>query len=256
MTTDVATAVPSVNLDPNAAEKRSLTDIYRVKSAAYEYASEEYSARAGGARPLQFTIEWEALTFRFADNPTTNPILKRSINVTDKNGAVMTWGDPANPEPTAEDSFPIQVSKHFAKCGTILGTDPHIIDGQVYLCERRTLRAGKSEVTTLVPLERLPDTFTFEGDVRVVQGKESGTAGNPATGVTAAPTGPSAETAFKALAAAMNGKGSSEMVNVALSDATVSQQSDVLQQVAAGAPAIEALKAFGTFSPEGVFAAA
>jgi len=247
---------PPVNLDPGSAEKRSLTDVYRVKSAGYEYASEEYAAKAGGAKPLQLTIEWEALTFRFADNPTTNPLLKRSINVTDKNGAVMNWGDPNNPEPTSDDSFPIQVSKHFAKCGVNLGSDPHVIDGKVFRCERTTLRAGKAEVTTLIPREQLPADFSIpEADVRIVTGRsEQGQAGNPATGA-AVPTGPSKEAAYQALAAALNGKKSSEMVNAALADATVAAQSDVLAEVAAGAPAIEALKAFGSFAADGTFTA-
>ncbi len=259
MTTETVVP-PQVNLDPNAAEKRSLTDVYRVKSSGYEYSSDDYYNKAVAAaqgrgeaappRQLQWAIEWEALTFRFADNPDTNPIIKRSVNVTDKNGAPATWGDPTNPEPTADDSFPIQLSKHFAKLGFVVGTDPHVIDGKIFVCEKRTLRAGKSEISPLVPVAiGLPVTTP----PRIVQAREQGTAGNPATGTVPATSGPTVEIAYKALAAAMNGKKSGDMVNVALSDSTVSAQSDVLQQVAAGAPAIEALKAFGSFSPEGVF---
>lgn len=258
MTTE--TAAVQVNLDPNAAEKRSLTDVYRVKSSGYEYSSDDYYNKAVAAaqsrgeaappRQLQWAIEWEALTFRFADNPDTNPIIKRSVNVTDKNGAPATWGDPTNPEPTSDDSFPIQLSKHFAKLGFVVGTDPHVLDGQVFVCEKRTLRAGKAEISPLVPVAigQVPD-----GPPRIVQAREQGVAGNPTTGAPAAPSGPTVADAFKALAAAMSGKKTSDMVNVALSDSTVSAQSDVLQQVAAGAPAIEKLKEFGTFSPEGVF---
>lgn len=255
--TTEAPQVPQVpNLDPSAAEKRSLTDVYRVKSASYEYASDEYAAKAGGSKPLQLTIEWEALTFRFADNPTTNPVLKRSINVTDRNGAFMTWGDPTNPEPTSEDSFPIQVSKFFAKCGVKISSDPHVLDGKVFVCERRTLRAGKSEVTTLVPLETRPADFSIaEKDIRIVSGRsEQGTAGNPATGA-AAPTGPSKDEAYKALAAVMNGKKQGDMVSVGLADPSVAANAEVLTEIAAGAPAVEALKAFGSFAADGTFTA-
>lgn len=246
--------MPPVNLDPGSAEKRSFTDVYRVKSASYEQASEVYAARAGGARPLQLTIEWEALTFRFADNPTVNPILRRSVNVTDKNGAPMTWGDPKNPEPTSEDSFPIQVSKHFAKCGVTLGTDPHVLDGKVFRCERTTLRAGKTELQTLIPIERMADDFSVpESEIRIVTGRsEQGQAGNPATGA-AVPTGPSKDEAYKAVAQALNGQNKTSLVNVALGATT---NPDVLAEVAAGAPAIAVLETLGSFAADGTFTAA
>jgi hypothetical protein len=262
LTTETA-APPQVNLDPNAAEKRSLTDVYRVQSSGYEYSSDDYynkavagaQARGQAAPPrqLQWCIKWEALTFRFADNPDTNPIITRSVNGTDKNGAPATWGDPANPEPTADDSFPIQLSKYFAKLGFVVGTDPHVLDGKVFVCEKRELRAGSTHITPLIPVAigTAPDPSVTP---RIVTAKEQGTAGNPA-GAPAASTGPTLDDAYKALATAMNGKKSGDMVNVALADSTVSAQSDVLQQVAAGAPAIEKLKEFGSFSPEGVFTA-
>jgi hypothetical protein len=251
---------PQVNLDPDAAEKHSLTDVYRVRSSGYAYSSDDYynkvvaaalsRGEAAPTRQLQWAIEWEALTYRFADNPDTNPIIKRSVNATAKNGAPATWGDPKNPEPTTGDSFPIQLSKYFAKLGFKVGIDPHVLDGQIFVCEKRTLRAGKSEITPLVPIAigQVPTDAP-----RIVQAREQGQDGNPSAGVVAAPSGPSIDDAYMALATAMNGKKTSDMVHVALADSIVSAQSDVLQQVAAGAPAIEQLKAFGSFSPRGVF---
>ena len=241
------------NLDPNAAEKRTFRDIYRIRSASYEESSDDYTAKAGGKR-MQLTIEWEGLSFRFADNPTENPIMKRSINVTDKNGEFMGWGDPNNPEPTSEDSFPMQMAKVFAKCGTVIGTDPHVLDGHVYVGETVTLRAGRGELKTIIPVERLADDYVFEGEVRILQPREQGQAGNPAAGV-AAQSGPTKEAAYKALATALNGRNKSEILDIALGHDVVSAQSDVLSDCTSGEAAITALGAYGSFAADGTFTA-
>lgn len=252
MTTEAPT-VPEINLNPNDATVRVLSDVYRLK-ADYRYASDEYVARRDdGARPLQWHLEWEALSFRFSDNPDTNPIIQRSVNVIDKNGQPATWGDPTNPEPTKDDSFPIQLSKYFAKCGVIVGTDPHVLDGRIFVAERRTLKAGNTEIDTLVPVQLLAE-FTPPDPIRVVQSKERGTAGNPATGAAAAaPAGPSKDEALKALATAMAGKTAADLVAVALENTTVQGNGDVLAMAAQGTPAVEALKALGEWDAKGKF---
>ena len=260
--TSTAAVTPAINLAPEDAVQRVDTEVYRVLSSRYEYSSDDYynKAVAGAAargqaappRQLQWAIDWECLTMRWSDNPDKNPVTTRSVNVTDKNGAPATWGDPKNPEPTSDDSFPIQLSKYFAKLGVRIGNDPHIIDNMVFVCEKKTLRAGKTEIKPLVPVaigQAPPTDFV----PRVVTGNaERGTAGNPAT-AQSVPTGPSADDAFKALAVAMNGKRTGDMTAVALADPIVCQQPEALTAVAAGAPAIEKLGTFGSFSPEGVF---
>ena len=255
MTQDAPATMPAINLNPaEAAKGRSFTDIYRVKEARYEQASEEYAAKAEGNRPWQLTIEWEGLSFRFANNPDENPIIRKSVNVTDKNGNPINWGDAENPEPTADDSLPIQLSKYFAKLGFVIGTDPHVIDGQVFECERKDLRGGKGArpVNAIVPVAlATPPT----DPPKIIQSRETGgQAGNPAA-ATAAPSGPTKEAAYQALAAALNGKKSSEMVQIGLADNVVSAQTEVLSEIAQGAPAIEALKAYGSFAADGTFTA-
>lgn len=252
MTTDLA-STPQVNLNPADATERVNTDVYQVKTSEFRYASDEYMAKAdpGAPRPLQWHIEWLGLSFRFdnQEDPSQPPTIQRSLNVTDKNGATAFWGT-KDPEPGPKDSYPLQLSKYFAKLGLVLGSDPSVINGMTFVCENKTLQAGAgTPVNVLVPIARFEGPFT--GELRIVKTKQGQAQSGNGTGPAAAPA-ISDDQAWAALAGAMDGKNVSELVNVALQTAEVAQTPSVLGVVAGGKGRPE-LEKLGSVDDAGVF---
>lgn len=244
---------PVFNLNPTQARQRSLTDVYRVKVSEHVPASDEYVAhRQDGKRPLQWHIVWEALSFRFEDHPDENPLIHRSVNLTDRNGQPAIWGDPTNPEPGNQDSFPIQLSKYFARCGVSIGSDPSVIEGMAFVCERKILHAGKAELQVLVPVQLL-DGFVAPDTPRIISVRNSRTNGGNGSPTSSAPPSATRDDALTALAAAMDGRKLNELLNIALSHEIVRDNGEVLAMVAQRDPALEALRERGTVDEDDVF---